>query len=160
MTDTFHTMICTHPDYLVRPNALYNQPFDEELTFCDETNELIESLQFENEDMDAYSTVYDYLLQKKIGNGQMKYIYNKFDRLLFTSAWKLLTNSNNWDYVAKNKYFGDPNDVKRHEICDLIKQMNYHYIYPHYSFVMKALHWLYCYGEYEFMLIFESEKFQ
>lgn len=39
-------------------------------------------------------------LKDKIGDGEMEYIKDKSDREIFTNAWKAITITENWDFVA------------------------------------------------------------
>lgn len=62
----------------------------------------------------------------KIGNGKMEYIKNEGYKIMLTTAWQAITETNNWDFVSQEiESFMWSNDVKINEISKKIEDLGY-----------------------------------
>ena len=67
-----------------------------------------------------------YAVKDKIGDGEMKYIKDTNTREMLTNAWKAITFSNNWDFVAKDiDSFMISNDPRIDEITEKMEEFGY-----------------------------------
>ena len=65
-------------------------------------------------------------IKKLIGNGEMEYIKDTNTREMFTNAWKAITHTNNWDFVAKDiDSFMLSNDPRINEITEKMEEFGY-----------------------------------
>jgi hypothetical protein len=68
----------------------------------------------------------DKILKDKIGDGNMEYIKNLNTREMCTNAWKAITFSNNWDFVAQDiESFMWSNDSRIDEITEKMIEFGY-----------------------------------
>lgn len=75
---------------------------------------------------DRFCTNQFYEFKDKIGDGNMEYIKNANTREMCTNAWKAITFSNNWDFVAQDiDSFMFSNDPRIDEITEKMIEFGY-----------------------------------
>lgn len=61
-----------------------------------------------------------------LGDGKMDYIQNKHDKTMMTNAWHAITQTNNWNFVAKDiESFMFSNDPRIKQITVKMKELGY-----------------------------------
>jgi hypothetical protein len=108
------------------------------------------------------SKLNDKILKDKIGDGNMDYIKNQNTREMCTNAWKAITYSNNWDYVAQDiDSFVWSNDPRIDEISEKMIEFGYDgHSGNSFGGTMRNMQYLVRNGEDEFKKLFDenSEK--
>lgn len=168
-------------------HSISNMPFDESIEFCNSdyisletVDELKECVRLEREDIDAYDKVFYCLppiphtkeedakwrnfreanlkFKDKIGDGNMEYIKNPTTRAMCTNAWKAITFSNNWDFVAQDiDSFMFSNDPRIDEITEKMIELGYDgHSGSSFGNTMRNMQYLVRNGEDEFKKIFDE----
>ena len=97
----------------------------------------------------------------KIGDGNMKYIQNPNTREMCTNAWKAITFSNNWDFVAQDiDSFIFSNDPRIDEITEKMIEFGYNnHSGGSFGATMRNMQYLVQNGEDKFKKLFgENDK--
>jgi len=103
-----------------------------------------------------------YAVKDKIGDGKMEYIPKEIDRVMCTNAWKAITFSNNWDFVAEDiDSFAFSRDPRIDEITKKMEEFGY-YGHSGMSFgcTMRNMQYLVKHGEEEFKKLFVLDKLE
>jgi len=103
-----------------------------------------------------------YAVKDKIGDGKMEYIPKEIDRIMCTNAWKAITFSNNWDFVAEDiDSFAFSRDPRIDEITKKMEEFGY-YGHSGMSFgcTMRNMQYLVKHGEEEFKKLFVLDKLE
>lgn len=98
-----------------------------------------------------------YEVKNKIGDGEMEYIKDPNTREMCTNAWKAITFSNNWDFVAQDiETFMLSNDPRIDEISRKMEEFGYNgHSGCSFGFTMRYMQLLVQKGEEEFKKCFE-----
>lgn len=108
------------------------------------------------------SKLQDKILKDTIGDGNMEYIKNLKTREIYTNAWKAITFSNNWDFVAQNiDSFIWSNDPRIDKISEKMSEFGYDgHSGNSFGDTMRNMQYLVQNGEEKFKKIFHenSEK--
>lgn len=93
-----------------------------------------------------------YEVKDKIGDGEMKYIKDPNTREMLTNAWKAITFSNNWDFVAQDiESFMFSNNPKIDEISIKMEEFGYNgHSGASFGFTMRYMQFLVKNGEDKF----------
>jgi hypothetical protein len=91
-------------------------------------------------------------LKDKIGDGEMQYIKDKSDREMFTNAWKAITITDNWNFIAHEMdCFAFSKDPRIYEITEKMEELGYKvHSGTSFSLTMRSMQFLVQYGEEEF----------
>ena len=97
-------------------------------------------------------------LKDKIGDGNMEYIKNQNTRDMSTNAWKAITLSNNWDFVAQDiDSFMWSNDPRINEISEKMIEFGYNdHSGNSFGYTMRNMQYLIRNGEDEFKKLFDN----
>jgi hypothetical protein len=97
-------------------------------------------------------------LKDKIGDGNMEYIKNQNTRDMCTNAWKAITLSNNWDFVAQDiDSFMWSNDPRIDEIIEKMIEFGYNgHGGNSFGHTMRNMQYLIRNGEDEFKKLFDN----
>ena len=103
-----------HPDNTIETNGLLDDLFDFR------NSDYISPVS--NGTVDLYSEPAKNLnidVKYKIGDGKMDYIKDTLNREMFTNAWKAITCTNNWDFIAQEmECFAFSEDPRIYEITE------------------------------------------
>ena len=171
-----------HPDDINHPTTpVSNMPYDESIEFnnsnyissentCESTTDYNVS--------EVSSEIYDLLPplppndQEKndeeliefnhinLGNGKMDYIQNKNVKLMMTNAWKAITQTETWDFVAKdNPSFMFSDDYRVNLISNKMVELGYDgHSGCSFGCTMRNMQFLAKHGEKEFKNLFKNDK--
>ena len=97
-------------------------------------------------------------LMDKIGDGNMEYIKNEYTREMFTNAWKAITFTNNWDFVAQDiDSFMWSNDPRIDEITEKMIEFGYDgHSGSSFGCTMRNMQYLVQNGEEKFKKLFDE----
>jgi hypothetical protein len=99
-------------------------------------------------------------IKDKIGDGKMDYIKDKNTKEMCTNAWKAITCSNNWDFVAQDiDSFIWSNDSRINVIANKMEDFGYNYHSGcSFGYTMRMMQFLVKNGENEFKKICEKQN--
>lgn len=96
----------------------------------------------------------------KIGNGKMDYIKKKYDKKMLTNAWKAITLTNTWKFVAENiEGFTVSDSPLINEITNKMEELGYTgHSGCSFGLTMRNMQYLAIYGEDKFKKIFNGPR--
>ena len=99
-------------------------------------------------------------VEDKVGYGTMDYIKDKNTREMCINAWRAITFSNNWDFVAQNiESFMWSNDPRIDEISEKMEELGYNgHSGTSFGYIMRMMQYLVQNGENEFKNLFEKQN--
>jgi hypothetical protein len=99
-------------------------------------------------------------VKDKVGYGEMYYIKDKNIREMCTNAWKAITFSNNWDFVAQDiDSFIWSNDSRINEIANKMEELGYDsHSGCSFGYTMRMMQFLVKNGEDKFKNLFEKQN--
>jgi hypothetical protein len=140
-----------HPDNTIETNGLLDDLFDFR------NSDYISPVS--NGTVDLYSEPAKILnidVKYKIGDGKMDYIKDTLNREMFTNAWKAITCTNNWDFIAQEmECFALSKDPRIYDITDKMEELGYKgHSGTSFGLTMRSMQYLVIYGEEEFKKMF------
>lgn len=112
----------------------------------------------EKEFREENSKTNDKILKDKIGNGNMEYIKNLNTRDMCTNAWKAITFTNNWDFVAQDiQSFMWSDDPRIDIITEKMIEIGYDgHSGSSFGYTMRNMQYLVQNGEEKFKKLFDE----
>jgi hypothetical protein len=143
------TLTLIHPDDTIESNGLLDELFNFDFRNSDYISPV------SNGTVDLYSELAEILnpdFKYKIGDGKMEYIKDRLNREMFVNAWKAITITNNWDFVAQEMdCFELSKDPRIYDISEKIEELGYKgHSGTSFGLTMRNMQYLVMYGEEEF----------
>jgi hypothetical protein len=154
-----------HPDDTIETNGLLDELFDfrniDYISPVTDTNdEKDEMIYLEKERLNDLvlepTEILNPDFKYKIGDGKMEYIKDNLNRVMFTNAWKAITLTNNWDFIAQEMDgFVLSKDPRIYDITDKMEELGYKgHSGTSFGLTMRSMQYLVMYGEEEFKKMF------
>ena len=164
-----------YPDDTKHPTTpVLNMPFDESMELrnsdymssevmeiSDESNELEEFDSLESEDIDMREDVKIINnLNINLGDGKFEYIIDENEREMLTNAWKAITQTNNWNFMAKEiESFMFSNHPIIYEISRKMEELGYSgHSGCSFGCTMRNMQYLAQKGEEQFKKLFQLDE--